>query len=289
MMTDLVLRAHSTLQAAGLTAEDARRDAGLLARFALGWDATTWLTRRKEPAPAGFEPAFEALIARRAHREPVAYITGTREFFGRPFLVTADVLIPRPETELLIEEALFLIRRTRSWNRTASPLIADVGTGSGCIAVTLALELPAARLIATDTSTAALDVARDNARRHGVADRIEFRHGPYFAGFASPVDLVVSNPPYVPERDRASLAPEVARFEPAGALFAGADGLDAIRALVPAAAAALQPGGGLIMEVGFGQADAVRLIAEASRFDGVRFVQDLRDISRIVVGRSPMA
>src|SRR5215471_10474760 len=117
-MITLVSRAHQTLQAAGLSAEDARRDAGVLARFALGWDTTKWLTERNRPAPPGFEQTFDALIARRARREPVAYITGEREFFGRPFRVTSAVLIPRPETELLIEEALFVTRRQQDAKRT---------------------------------------------------------------------------------------------------------------------------------------------------------------------------
>jgi release factor glutamine methyltransferase len=161
----------------------------------------------------------------------------------------------------------------------------DVGTGSGCLAVTLALECPAARVIATEVSEAALAVARDNARRLG-AERIEFKHGSLFSGVAAPVDLVVSNPPYVAYAERASLPVDVVGYEPAGALFGGEDGLDVIRALVPAAGAALRPGGWLILELGLGQADAVeRLIQATDALAVVRLRSDLQHILRVVVAR----
>jgi release factor glutamine methyltransferase len=265
MILTAVSAAAVRLESAGVAREDARREAALLARFVLGWDAAVWLTRQREAASPGFQEAFDRLIARRAMREPVAYLVGEREFYGRPFLVTPYVLVPRPETELIIDEVLALARaRKDDGHGRPGIVIIDIGTGSGCIAVTLALELPEGRLIATDTSAEALRVARDNARRHGVAERIEFRHGPFLAGFGDSADFVVSNPPYVPESDRASLAPEVVSFEPAAALFAGQDGLDVIRALVPRAAAALRPGGALVMEIGFGQATGVlRLVQDA--------------------------
>lgn len=283
-MLTAVSDAANRLMAAGLSIDDARREAALLARLVLGWDAAAWLTHQHQPAPSGFQDAFDRLIARRASREPMAYLIGQREFYGRPFQVTPDVLIPRPETEFVIDEVIGLTRARRDPDAGGrSPrVIVDIGTGSGCIAVTLALELPQAKLLATDTSAGALRVAQDNARRHGVADRIEFRHGPFLAGFADPVDLVVSNPPYVPDADRASLAPEVAMFEPAAALFAGRDGLDVIRALVPRAAAALGPGGALVMEIGLGQATEVQRLVEKAGLTEVRLVPDLQGIPRVI-------
>jgi release factor glutamine methyltransferase len=283
--------AAGRLESAGIPGDDSRREAALLARFVLGWDAAAWLTHQREPAPSGFQESFDRLIARRVSREPIAYLTGEREFYGRPFFVTPSVLVPRPETEFVIDAAVGLARarQTGGSGRRSEIVIVDIGTGSGCIAITLALELPQARVIATDSSAEALRVAEENARRHGVADRVEFRHGPFLAGYADPVDVVVSNPPYVPESDRASLAPEVARFEPAAALFAGQDGLDVIRALVPRAAAALRPGGALVMEIGFGQARDVQRVVEKARLTEARLVPDLQGIPRVIAALRPVS
>ncbi|HYN08399.1 MAG TPA: peptide chain release factor N(5)-glutamine methyltransferase [Vicinamibacterales bacterium] len=274
------------LASAGLSADDSRRDAVLLARWRLGWTAATWLTRSNERVPAGFSEAFEPLIARRARREPLAYITGEREFYGRAFRVTPDVLIPRPETELLVEQALEQLKEMAGTSRPdGEPARAvDVGTGSGCLAITLALEAPASRIVATDVSPAALDVARSNARDLGVPDRIEFRIASLADDFPAAFDLIVANPPYVPEADRASLSPEVREYEPAGALFAGPDGLDVIRALVPSAAAALRPHGVLMMEIGDGQADAVVHLMRMAGFSQIRLVADLQSIPRVIMG-----
>lgn len=286
-----VSAAASRLESAGISGEDSRREAALLARCVLGWDAAAWLTHQREPAPPGFQEAFDILIARRVSREPMAYLIGEREFYGRPFLVTAGVLIPRPETEFVIDEAIALARTRAdaSRGRGSETVIVDIGTGSGCIAITLALELSEAKLIATDTSAVALRVAEENARRHGVANRVEFRLAPFLAGFADTVDLVVSNPPYVPESDRASLAPEVGQFEPAAALFAGEDGLDVIRALVPRAAGALRPGGALVMEIGFGQASQVQRLVEMAGLTDVRLVPDLQGIPRVITALRPVS
>lgn len=270
------------LVAAGLPPDDSRRDATLLARWRLGWSLAEWLSRQHEPAPPDFARQLDALIQRRADREPIAYITGGREFYGRRFLVTPGVLVPRPETELLIEEALTALAAGTS----PEPLIADVGTGSGCLAVTLALEWPSAHLLATDSSTSALDVARENAAVLGVLDRVEFWHGSLLPAGIPPLDLVVSNPPYIPEGDRLSLPLEVRGFEPESALFAGSDGLDVIRALLPAAESALAPGGLLIFEIGIEQSKAVRNLVQARRhLTLLRVRRDLQDIPRIVVCR----
>ncbi len=269
------------LERAGLSADDSARDAAVLARAVLGWDQAHWLVHRHDPAPAEFAAAFLTLVARRAAHEPIAHILGAREFFGRPFLVSRDVLIPRPETELVIDQALAWL----SADGPASPTIVDVGTGSGCLAITLALECPAARMVATDVSPAALEVARANAARHGVAARIEWRHAALAGDLAGAADLIVANPPYVAERDRGSLAADVREYEPAAALFAGPDGLDVIRPLAPAALRALRPGGALIMEIGAGQWPAVQDILGRAGFRDVAVHPDLAGIPRVVVGR----
>ena len=209
------------LEVAGVTADESRRDAVVLARWCLGWSAADWLTRAQQPAPAAFSSAFAAAIDRRARREPLAYITGEREFYGRMFDVTPAVLIPRPETELLVEEALRCLQqigRQAPYDQVR-PQVLDIGTGSGCVAITLALEAPAAAIIATDVSTPALDVARRNARRLKAADRIEFRLATFAENASGVFDLIVANPPYVPESTRESLAPEVREYEPADARY----------------------------------------------------------------------
>jgi release factor glutamine methyltransferase len=245
----------------------------------LGWDQAQWLVRRSQEASAAFTAAFGPMVARRAAHEPLAYILGEREFYGRPFAVSRAVLIPRPETELIVEQAC----RWMAARNVTTPTIVDVGTGSGCLAVTLALECPAARLVATDISPDALEVAAANAARHQVADRIRFVRAPLTAGLREEADLVVANPPYVAERDRASLPAEVRDYEPAEALFGGPDGLDVIRALAPSAAQALRPGGRLMLEIGAGQWSAVNAILEHAGFTGVHVEADLAGIPRTVV------
>jgi release factor glutamine methyltransferase len=213
----------------------------------------------------------------------MAYLYGGQEFYGRMFEVTSAVLIPRPETELIVEVALQRFPDDRA------PLqIADIGTGSGCLAVTLAKERPAARVLATDISAAGFLVAQQNASRYNVDDRIVFAFGDLFADASRTTfdtfDLIVSNPPYVPDGDRARLQPGVRDYEPPEALFAGPDGMDVIRRLIPAAAARLKRGGSLIFEIGVGQDAAVAQLISATpglRMAGVR--NDLQGIPRTVV------
>ncbi len=277
-LTEHVARAAAALESAGLDAVNARQDAAVLARHALGWDLAYWLGHQRDDAPGRFEPAFAPLVARRAAREPVAYITGEREFYGRPFTVSPAVLIPRPETELLIEAALTYAARFRE------PRIVDVGTGSGCIAVTIAAELHRAAVAATDISAAALEVAAANAARHGVADRIEFRRGAFFAGITGPVDLVLSNPPYVSDRDRAAMAPEVEGHEPSEALFGGGDGLDCVRSLIALTPGCLRAGGVAIFEFGFGQAAHLKeLVACQPDLRVLEILADLQGIPRVAI------
>lgn len=277
--------AAASLEAAGFGRDESRREAALLARRLLGWSAAEWLTHLGDPAPPDLAGRLAPLVARRALHEPIAYITGEREFYGRLFRLTPDVLIPRPETELVVEEALACLRAAGPASGPCRVL--DIGAGSGCLGVTLALEWPAARVVATDVSVAALDVARTNAARLGVAERTEFRHGAMAGGAAGPFDLIAANPPYVPDADRASLAPDVVDYEPAPALFAGRDGLDVIRALVPDAARLLARDGWLVLEIGQGQAKAVgRLIDATPGLSLVRIRPDLADIPRVVVARA---
>jgi release factor glutamine methyltransferase len=276
-------RAVGILEDAGFTPEDARTDVSVLARHALRWTMAEWAAGSRQAAPPDLADRLVQMAARRARHEPIAYITGTREFYGRPFHVTPSVLIPRPETEGLIDEALKL-RRTGS-----QPVIIDVGTGSGCIAVTLALEWPDSRVIGTDISPAALEVAQSNALALGAfsAEFVRVAAAEFFPGHLTGVDLIVSNPPYVPERERASLSADVKDFEPPAALFAGNDGLDLIRLLLPRAATALARAGMLLMEIGAGQAVAVPDLLASAGLELLDIRPDLQGISRIVVARLP--
>ncbi len=250
----LSIAARERFIRAGIPPDQAAIDAEVLARAAAGWDRATWLARRDEPAGTEAAARFEAMASRREEREPVAYITGVREFWGLDFIVSPAVLIPRPETELIVEAALErLADPARAWR------IADVGTGSGCIAIALATERRAAMLTATDISEAALEVARQNATLRGVGSRIGFLRTSFLDDAIGPFDLIVANPPYVPTFARTALAPDVREFEPHAALFGhGADGLDEVRAILSQAATRLAPGGWLLMEFGFGQGDEVR-------------------------------
>jgi release factor glutamine methyltransferase len=268
--------AKDRLVAAGIEPSEAARDALLLAMHVLGWNRAAVYARDTDPPPAGFDAAYGAAIARRSAREPVAYIVGIQEFWNRDFIVSPAVLIPRPETELIIEEARSLVFATA----------ADIGTGSGCLAVTLAAEFPRTRVVATDISAPALAVAQANAERHGVANRIEFRETRYLDGIDGPFDLIVSNPPYIADREHDGLAPEVRDAEPRSALTAGADGLDDIRQVLRYAADRLSPGGMLLMEIGYNQADAVtELVGADPSLTLLRISTDLQAIPRIVIAQ----
>lgn len=276
---DVIAAARRALAQAGIPAADAALDAEVLARHALGWDRAALISRGRENPPEGFEQRFASLVARRVAREPVAYITGVREFWGRDFEVTPDVLIPRPETELIVEEALDLARE-----RTPRTIV-DVGTGSGCLAVTLAAELASGNVIATEISPNALRVARRNAERHRVSERMTFVLTNLLAGVEVPLDLIVANPPYMAPEVEPTLQPEVARYEPRQALYAGRDGLDTYRNLFPAAAARLADEGRLVVEFGFGQEADVRRLAATAGLTVLHVRPDLQGIPRVAVFR----
>jgi len=277
----MLLAAADRALSNGPHAGKARRDAEELVLLALRRDVPratrAWLIAHQDDAVApDVEPALRALLARRSAGEPMQYIAGEAEFYGMPFLVDRSALIPRPETEHVVEMAVALGKAL------GRPRIVDVGTGSGAIAITLARQLPNAVVTATEVSKAALEVAQRNAERLGFAERVRFLHGDLLAPVAGEhFDIVVSNPPYVPERDRASLAVEVREFEPAQALFAGQDGLEIYRRLIPAAFAALAPGGFVVLEIGFGQRDAVGALFEEPGFAEVEFTDDLQGIPRV--------
>ena len=265
--------AREALLAAGVPKDEASGDAEVLARHALGWDLTEFTLRRMDAATVEFDRAYGELIARRAQREPVSQIVGHREFWGLEFEVTRDVLTPRPETELIVEAALALTPRD------ARALIVDVGTGSGCLAVALATELPSTTIVATDVSPAALTVARANAARHHVDDRIRFVEADLVPA-VEPVDLIVSNPPYVAVREAAALPPEVREYEPAVALFAGPDGLGVYRRLFAAARAAIKRSGRLIIELGYNQTADVAASARERGWEVEMTRRDLQGFER---------
>jgi len=276
----------------GPHAERARRDAETLLLRVIREDEPdvnlAWLIAHGyETLPARATSTFRAWVERRRAGEPIQYITGEAEFYGLTFRVNSAVLIPRPETEHLVEKVIEIAGGLEN-HRIAKHRIADVGTGSGAIAVALASKLPAARIHATEISAAALAVARRNAEQNGVANRITFHEGGLLAPVAGKLfDFVVSNPPYVPERDRSSLSIEVRDYEPTNALFAGVYGLDVYRRLIPAAFNALFHERYLVLEIGFGQQEAVGELLADARFENIEFTKDLQGISRVAVARRP--
>lgn len=255
------------------------REASLLLGHVLGRGEAALLARRDETVDDGARRRFEALLERRLGGEPVAYLLGEREFYGRPFRVDDRVLIPRPETEHLVEAVLAL-------ELPAAPRILDVGTGSGAIAVTLALEIAGARVVASDLSLGALEVFAANARRHGVADRVHPLVGDLAAALRlGAFDLVVSNPPYVDPGEAGRLSPEVVDFEPHLALFAPDSGRSVVARLI-AAASGMQRGTPLVIEIGYDQAAWLEEIVgglEALKLEGI--VKDLAGYYRTVILR----
>jgi release factor glutamine methyltransferase len=255
-----------------------RQDATLLLRHVLGLSMAQVLTERERPLTREQTEMFNAAIRARAQGKPIQYITGQQEFFGLPFRVTPDVLIPRPETEHLVESAIERLRAIEA------PRIADVGTGSGCIAIALAHALPQAEITALDVSPAALEIAKENSRMNGVADRIRFCESDLLSAvMPEKFDAVVSNPPYIALSEKKGLPIEVRDFEPAQALFAGKTGMEIYERLIPQAQNALAPGGWLLLEIGHGQRDAIAKLLHD--WKDVEFINDLQGIPRVAVGQ----
>ena len=257
---------------------EARREAGSLLSFIINKDRTFLFSHAEDQLSDDSLRRFDEFVGRRASGEPLQYITGVQDFYGREFRVTPDVLIPRPETELLVEAAIELV--------DSEPFICDVGTGSGCIVVTLLCELQNARAVAVDKSPAALEVAKLNARNHSVLDRMEFAVSDCFDALAAnryQFDMVASNPPYVSAEMMAGLQREVRDHEPFVALSPGPDGLSIIRRLMLEAPAFLKDAGYLIMEIGFDQSEAVKSLVDESVWQLLEIRPDLQGIPRIVV------
>ena len=278
----MVIWATALLESSGV--ESPRLDAECLLASLLGRDRLHLYAAAEERMPPPVCEVYRTLLGRRRAREPLAYLTGTKEFWSLSFGVTPDVLIPRPETETLVETALARL------NELQAPVIADIGTGSGAIAVALATALPHSRLYATEISSRALDVARANAARHGVLERITFLHGDLLEPLLCPgvglqCDLMVSNPPYVATEELAGLPPEV-RYEPLEALDGGPDGLGVHRRLISGASTLLKPGGWLALEMTPGQGVALsRLLREQGAFGDIEVTPDLSGRERVIVAR----
>lgn len=256
--------------------------AELLLMHVLGRDRAWIYAHPEQPVSGEQTAAFFSLIAARAAGTPTQYLTGKQEFWGLEFEVSRDVLIPRPETEHVIEVALARLGESR---RSQLLHVADIGTGSGCIAVALAKELPGATIFATDISPAALAIAQRNAARHGVEKRVKCVEGNLLDGVTDPArfDLIVSNPPYVARTESSSLPIEVREHEPELALFAGEDGLAVYPLLIAQAANRLAPGGLLVVELGYGQLEPVGELLDAARgWTRIKAEQDLAGIFRVI-------
>jgi release factor glutamine methyltransferase len=273
-----VLEGTQRLQDAAVA--EPRREAGSLLAHVIGRDRSFVIARGDDALTVEGRVAFRTLIERRAAGEPLQYITGHQEFFKLDFEVTPDVLIPRPETELIVEASLELLQDD------PEPYLADIGTGSGCIAISMLHELPAARAIATDMSPTALRVAQRNAERHGVADRLELLESDCFSALdvRGSFSLIASNPPYVSDDELKSVQREVS-YEPRAALAAGSDGLSVIRRLLREARPFLRLGGHFVFEVGFGQSEAVEHLIDRRVWKLIEIRTDLQRIPRTFVLR----
>jgi len=278
-------RAEERLRAAGIPSPGL--DAELLLRHVLGIDRAGLLTRLGDPLSEDAGARYAKLLEERASRRPLQHLTGVQEFWRHAFRVTRDVMIPRPETEILVDTAL------RFLEGRANPVVADVGTGSGCIAVSLAHERKDARVIATDASAAALEVARGNAQEAGLGARVELRLGDLLAPIAElagAIDLIVCNPPYVAADQLAALEPEVREQDPRLALVPpSGDALELYRRLATGAPPLLRPGGGLLVEVGYGMGEEVASLFRAGGLLVRPALHDLQGIPRVVAGERPLA
>lgn len=259
---------------------DAEREAALLFTFATGIDRVS-LYRDNPAVTEGAQKRLTEMITRRARREPIQYIIGHVEFFGLRIHVGPGVLIPRPETELLVEESLRQISVKKSGEKTLCVL--DLCTGSGCIALAMAKKLPSARVVGVDSSPDALNYARENALKNGIGN-ITFLEGPLFEPVKGMTfDAILSNPPYIKGADMEALAPEIRDWEPGGALDGGTDGLHFYRLILKDAGSYLKPGGFIALETGAGQSESVALIARENELSPIKTIKDYAGIERVIV------
>lgn len=265
------------LRRAGIA--EPHRDAALLIQYAIGRDKTFLIAHPDHELSPAESLTLDIAVERRSRREPLQYVIGRQEFYGIEFFVDRSVLIPRPETEILVEAALTEL------SSIEDPTFCEIGVGSGCISIAILVNDLRARAVATDISPDAVSVARRNAENHIVADRLKLIEGDLFEGVEGVFDIVVSNPPYVPTRDSATLQAEVKEHEPAVALFGGVDGLGIIERIVHESTEHLKPGGVLLMEIGWDQADRVSMLLNERVWDRVEYLDDLQSIPRIVRAR----
>lgn len=259
-------------------------NAELLLRFVLNCDRAYLFAHPERELTSDEHSHYQTALAERARGVPAQYITGHQEFWGMDLIVTPAVLIPRPETEHVLETVLE-VQASAGALRTDHLRIADVGTGSGCIALALAKEFPSAEIHATDSSLQALEIARANAARHQLEERIHFHHTDLLAALTPPFDFIVSNPPYVGESEEDQVQLEVRKFEPRSAIFGGATGTEVIARLIPQARNLLRPGGALVLEVSGTIADQV--LALLKGWDQPNVIPDLQQIPRVIRARRP--
>lgn len=279
----LIARARRALEEAGV--ENAAQEALWLIAHAIGLESHRLISQTEQPIAEGQWMEAESCVARRAAREPLQYILGTQEFCGLEFHVSPSVLIPRPESELIVQEAL-------RWGEfTDGALIVDVGTGSGCVAITLATIVEGARILGIDSSSEALEVAKLNAGRHAVGDRVEWLQGDLLSplrdrGLTGKVNAIVSNPPYIAEGDWVGLQPEVQQFEPRAALIAGLQGTEIHERLFGESGEFLVPGGFLIVELGQGQLPTIQQLAKKlGGYAPLEVVEDAAGIERVAIAQ----
>jgi len=276
-LSDAIVRAAKRLALADVP--EARAEARRLVALATGRSPESMVAAPRQDLPPEALKRIDAVVARRATREPFAYIAGVREFWSLPFRVTRATLIPRPDTETVVEAALAHVRAAGM----AKPRILDLGTGSGCILLALLSELPDATGLGVDASAEALSVASQNAVALGLESRVAFHLGNWTDRLTGSFDVIVSNPPYIPDADVDALEPEVARYEPRSALAGGGDGLSAYRAIVAGAVTLLSRNGVLLLEIGAGQASDVAAIVEGAGLDVIGVRTDLSGIPRCVM------
>lgn len=270
--------AFSLLSSKGI--DEPRRQASSLLELAISRGKTFLIAHSEYELSTDEQSKFDSFVERRSKGEPFQYISGKQEFYGRDFIVTQAVLIPRPETEMIVENAISIL------SEIDAPRFVEIGVGSGCLSVSILAECPSATAVATDISPDAIDVASQNAISHNVADRLSLVRGDIFGGIsASALDLIVSNPPYIPISDIATLQQEVKNHEPHLALTDNADGLSIVRKIIRLSPHYLAPGGVLLMEIGIGQADDVRQMLDQAVWQTVEIIPDLQMIPRMVFAR----